>query len=482
MAQLGADTEQLHALALALRGAAGRLERSLATLEAARRATTWRGPDADRFAQDWTSQHGHDARQLCERWRLAADGLVRHGREQEQASAADATGLVQGGSDGRRGDGSRPAAPARGPRVEQQFLAGTAMTVAGATLALDHDVVVRRIDDRRSQIELSERRAVGASATAGAEVSVGADGHALLGASAAASASVGQLERRTYDVDTDQVWPMLARIEADAALGRAAEATRSLPAVGLAAAAVPAVVSIWDEVADLLPGPDRDVAAWARGLGVAPDPRRVETLSELTLQASLGASLAGSVGLSGNGELSGTLRHGTAEVDGRATTRVIEAEGRLATTLHSVWTDRLGLDEPAGARTTALRLELPLDGGPGQGSLATLTWTGSTEDSATRRSVAIDLSGAAEQVDETMRRSVARLTSAVATPTPSFDAVRSALDELAGLDLSGVTSPATTDQLELTRRTTGAAAHVGAGVSVGLSGDGGWTTATRVDR
>ena len=491
MARLGADTEQLHDLARALRGAADRLERSLATLESARRATSWRGPDAERFAQDWAARHAHDARRLSERWRSAADGLARHGGEQEQASSADAVSTAPGVADSRPGSDRsptrgehvlRPAAPARAPRVEQQFLAGTVLTAAGATFALDHVVVVRSVEGPRSHIELRDRRAAGASATVGAEVRVGADGQALLGGSAAASASLGEIERRTYDVDDDQVWPTVARIEAEAALGRAAASTRSLPGAGLAVAALPAAVAIWDEVADLLPGPDLDVADWVRSLGVAPEPQRVESLTEVTLQASIGASLASQLGLSGSGELTGTLRHGTVEVDGRPSTRVIEAEGRLATALRSVWTDRLGVEEPVGAQTAAVRLELPIDGGGSSAPLATLTWTSTTADVATRRSVAIDLAGATERLDDALGHAVARLTGALASPAPSADAVHAALDELAHLDLSGVTSPATTDQLELTRRGTGGSAQVGAGVSIGLSGDGGWTTVTRLER
>ena len=92
MAQLGADVEQLDALAQTLHREADRIEHARSRLTAALRAVTWNGPDADRFRARW---HSTEARRLAEvvaALHDRAQHVKAQAAEQHRASSGDGDG------------------------------------------------------------------------------------------------------------------------------------------------------------------------------------------------------------------------------------------------------------------------------------------------------------------------------------------------------------------------------------------------------
>ncbi|MHB1139808.1 MAG: hypothetical protein ACYC2O_12705 [Microthrixaceae bacterium] len=503
MPRLGADIEQLQELARALRDGARRVDDAHGVLESRRRAVTWTGPDARRFAQDWQGVHAPALRAMGDRWRHAAATLDAHCDEQRRASDAGVTGMASvtgmagatlgaGGAGGAAGTVTALTplpAPAHGPRREVQVLAGTAVTAAGARIALDHEVTVSWADDGAVDLEVIERRAAGARASLGAEAGISSAGAPLaFGAAAGASVELGQVVRRTYAVEEGALWATIARVEAELAAGRAWEGTRAVPGMGPAVDLAPVVVPLWDRALDLLPGPDVDLQGALDRISIAPEPQHVETLTEIAVQVGASASLAALFGLAAGGELTGTARIGTL-VPGRATadggggsgdpggsgsggdsgTQVIELEGELAAAVQGSWLDRFDVApyEP-GDSMAAVRIELPQ--GTGDDRPATVSWERHLGSTTERGSVLVDPSGVGAELTDQLRRAAGAL---------SAGRVDAAWDLLRDLDVGDAAGPVTLDRFDVVDRTGRASSSIGLGATVELAGEGGVRTLTR---
>lgn len=110
MAVVGADLDQMHALARTLEQAADRLEAASGTVTGMLSSVRWSGPDSERYRQQWHSQSQPTMRTVAGALREAAHTVTRNATEQEQASSASG-----GGSSSDSGFGGRsPASLAPG--------------------------------------------------------------------------------------------------------------------------------------------------------------------------------------------------------------------------------------------------------------------------------------------------------------------------------------------------------------------------------
>lgn len=103
MVMYGADVEQLRAAAAQLSGGAGALENSARALHSLiGNGTYWRGPDADRFRAEWSSNSMRVVTMAVESLRKAADQLRRNADEQEAASRPGTSESTATGSEHRQ--------------------------------------------------------------------------------------------------------------------------------------------------------------------------------------------------------------------------------------------------------------------------------------------------------------------------------------------------------------------------------------------
>lgn len=97
MGMVGADVDQLRALARALDQAADRLESTGTSTTSLLNGAAWRGPDADRYRSAWRGSSLAQIRAAVAALREAAAAAKRNADDQESTSAAR-TGGVSGGS------------------------------------------------------------------------------------------------------------------------------------------------------------------------------------------------------------------------------------------------------------------------------------------------------------------------------------------------------------------------------------------------
>lgn len=98
MGMVGADVDQLRALARGLTQAADRLESATGEVNGRLSSTPWQGQDATRFRSEWQGQSLGLVRSVVSALRDAATQIERNASEQEQASAAaGGTGGLTGG-------------------------------------------------------------------------------------------------------------------------------------------------------------------------------------------------------------------------------------------------------------------------------------------------------------------------------------------------------------------------------------------------
>ena len=88
MADIGADPDQLEALAQGLSSASGDLRRSVAGIDAKLQRAGWHGRDADRFRTAWRSRHRRDLIGRADAFGSLASEVRRHAGEQRRASAS----------------------------------------------------------------------------------------------------------------------------------------------------------------------------------------------------------------------------------------------------------------------------------------------------------------------------------------------------------------------------------------------------------
>lgn len=103
MGMVGADVDQLRALARTLEQAADRLESTSTSTTGMLNNAPWKGPDADRYRSDWRGSSLPTIRNAAAALREAATALTRNADDQERTSSAG--GAASGGGDGFSGSG-----------------------------------------------------------------------------------------------------------------------------------------------------------------------------------------------------------------------------------------------------------------------------------------------------------------------------------------------------------------------------------------
>ncbi|UVJ39540.1 WXG100 family type VII secretion target [Arthrobacter sp. CJ23] len=86
MAIWGADVEQLRGLGGKLQAGAEVILEQRSQLNAALNATDWKGPDSDKFRDEWTSQHAGNLQKVADALREASNNVKRNAEQQTQAS------------------------------------------------------------------------------------------------------------------------------------------------------------------------------------------------------------------------------------------------------------------------------------------------------------------------------------------------------------------------------------------------------------
>ncbi|NUS35997.1 MAG: hypothetical protein HOQ04_05985 [Pseudarthrobacter sp.] len=86
MAIWGADVEQLRQLGSKLQQGAAEIETQKSTLTKVLSGTDWKGPDADKFRQDWSGTHTTMLTKVAEALKNAGDQAKKNAEQQSQAS------------------------------------------------------------------------------------------------------------------------------------------------------------------------------------------------------------------------------------------------------------------------------------------------------------------------------------------------------------------------------------------------------------
>jgi uncharacterized protein YukE len=118
---VGADPEELDALAQRFRVLAGRLDSSRASLGSQIHNSPWAGPAAEGFRHDWDGHHSRVLTAVARSLGQAADSLARNADEQRQASGSAFTG------------GNRGVATSPGPGSPTAFVDSLGHVVEAAT-------------------------------------------------------------------------------------------------------------------------------------------------------------------------------------------------------------------------------------------------------------------------------------------------------------------------------------------------------------
>ncbi|WP_102144543.1 WXG100 family type VII secretion target [Mycobacterium hubeiense] len=94
MSVVGADLDQMRALARTLTQAADRLEAAAATVTGQLSSLGWSGPDAERYRSQWHGESRTVIRHVVTALREAAQTVERNAAEQQQASSATGMSLA----------------------------------------------------------------------------------------------------------------------------------------------------------------------------------------------------------------------------------------------------------------------------------------------------------------------------------------------------------------------------------------------------
>ncbi len=86
MAQLGADVEQLDALARRFNEVASQIEQMVGQLGGQIHSAWWQGGDADRFRSDWDGTYRGQLQNVCTRLQDTASQVTAQANQQRQTS------------------------------------------------------------------------------------------------------------------------------------------------------------------------------------------------------------------------------------------------------------------------------------------------------------------------------------------------------------------------------------------------------------
>lgn len=87
MAVWGQDVEQVRRLSSQLNNEASSIRTIVSTLTSTLAQTEWTGPDADRFRNDWQSQHVPNLNRVIEALQETAQAASANAQAQESTSA-----------------------------------------------------------------------------------------------------------------------------------------------------------------------------------------------------------------------------------------------------------------------------------------------------------------------------------------------------------------------------------------------------------
>lgn len=86
MAIWGLDVQEVRELGKKLQNEAGDIERTLSTLTSKLNSTTWKGPDAERFRNEWTGEHTASLKKVINALRDAGQKAEKNAAQQENIS------------------------------------------------------------------------------------------------------------------------------------------------------------------------------------------------------------------------------------------------------------------------------------------------------------------------------------------------------------------------------------------------------------
>ena len=86
MAIWGADVQQLRQLGSKLQAGATEIDNQKSNLNSLLQSTNWKGPDADKFRNEWSGTHTAMLTKVAEALKEAGDKARRNAEEQDNAS------------------------------------------------------------------------------------------------------------------------------------------------------------------------------------------------------------------------------------------------------------------------------------------------------------------------------------------------------------------------------------------------------------
>lgn len=88
MSVIGGDAPALFAFAAQVRERRANIAKATQKLSSLVSSADWKGPDRDKFIEEWTSQHAPALMDVCTGLDSAADRVVAAAQRQEQASSS----------------------------------------------------------------------------------------------------------------------------------------------------------------------------------------------------------------------------------------------------------------------------------------------------------------------------------------------------------------------------------------------------------
>ena len=88
MAQLGADVEQLDSLSKKFDAEAQMIAQATQQISAQVNSTWWKGPDADKFRNEWEGQFASQLKKIAEALRQVGTVVRKQAQQQRQTSSA----------------------------------------------------------------------------------------------------------------------------------------------------------------------------------------------------------------------------------------------------------------------------------------------------------------------------------------------------------------------------------------------------------
>ena len=88
MAQLGADVEQLDQLARKFEQEAQQIAQATQQISSQVNSTWWKGPDADRFKNEWEGTYASQLKKIAEALRQVGQVVRKQAQQQRQTSSA----------------------------------------------------------------------------------------------------------------------------------------------------------------------------------------------------------------------------------------------------------------------------------------------------------------------------------------------------------------------------------------------------------